>query len=298
MRVVVTGASGQLGGYVLDRLQGSDHSTFGWSRAEAGRRGSTAIVPVDLADPAAIGMALDRDDPEAILHLGAVSRVDRALDDPLYAQRVNAEAPETIRACADRKGRRVIYTSTDLVFDGSRPWSTEDDPAAPILTYGRTKLDGEARILRGGGHLVVRLALLYGPSRSGRPTFLDSAFDDLRQGRSRAFFGDEYRTPIDYASAADALVRLLERPDVEGLLHVAGFERVSRHQMIRRLASAVGLDPKVVLRNRRADVPSPEPRPSDVSLVSKRLAGLLPDLIRPSLEEGFRRCLDAPQART
>ena len=298
MRIVVSGASGQLGSYVLDRLEGSDHAVLGWSRAGAGRRGSASIVPVDLADPAAVGSALDRDDPEAILHLGAVSRVDRAHDDPAHAHRVNAEAPETIREWADRRGRRVVYTSTDLVFDGRRPWSTEDDPAAPTSTYGRTKLDGEDRILRGRGHLVVRLALLYGPSRSGRPTFLDSAFDDLRQGRPRAFFVDEFRTPLDYATASDALVRLLDRPEIDGLLHLGGYERVSRHRMIRELAAVVGLDPRAVLGNRRADVPSPEPRPADVSLISKRLAGLLPDLVRPSLAEGLRRCLGLPQVRT
>jgi dTDP-4-dehydrorhamnose reductase len=291
MRIVVTGASGQLGSYVLDRLEGSDHEVIGWSRSTTGSRGRFPIEPVDLIDPAALLAALDRLDPHAVLHLAAISRVDQVLADPALAHRVNVEATGSIADWAASRGRRLVSVSTDLVFDGSRSWWREDDPARPVLEYGQSKEEGERRVLRHASHLVARLPLMYGPSRCGRPTFLDGIFDALKRGEPRSLFLDEFRSPIDYATAADALVTLVESPEITGLLHVAGLERVSRFAMIRRLASHAGLPSELIQGNRQADAPGPEPRPADVSLDTVRLSVMLPGFHRPTLEGGFDRCL-------
>ncbi|QDV36563.1 SDR family oxidoreductase [Tautonia plasticadhaerens] len=291
MRIVVTGASGQLGSYVLDRLDGSGHEVIGWSRSTGGSRGRTPIEPVDLIDPDALAAALDRTNPDAILHLAAISRVDRVLADPALASTVNADASGTIADWASSNARRLVFTSTDLVFDGSRAWWREDDSPRPILGYGRSKQEGERRVLRHPSHLVARLSLLYGPSRCGRPTFLDAIIDALRRRESRSLFLDEFRTPLDYATAAEALARLVESPEIIGILHVGGVERVSRFEMLRRLAAHAGLPVNLLRGNRQDDAPGPEPRPSDVSLDTSRLEEWLPALDRPTLEGGLERCL-------
>ena len=79
-----------------------------------------------------------------------------------------------------------------------------------MLAYGRTKLEAEAAVTAIPGGLVTRVSLLYGPNPSGRPGFFDLAIDALRRGEPRDFFRDEFRTPLDYRTAADALVRLVE----------------------------------------------------------------------------------------
>jgi dTDP-4-dehydrorhamnose reductase len=291
MRIVVTGASGQLGAYVLDRLEGSGHEVVGWSRSTRTTRGRFQIEPVDLMHSDTLPGDLDRVDPHAVLHLGAISRVDHARSDPSLAFMVNTEAPGTIAHWASSKGRRLVAVSTDLVFDGSRSWWREEDPARPVLEYGRSKQKGERRVLRHASHLVARLPLMYGPSRCGRPTFLDGIFDALRRGEPCSLFVDEFRSPIDYATAADALIRLVESPGITGLLHVAGIERVSRFEMIRRLASHAGLPAELIRGNRQADAPGPEPRPADVSLDTARLSEVMPGLDRPTLEGGLDRCI-------
>lgn len=286
LRIVVTGASGQLGSYVLDRLGPSGHEVIGWSRAVRGERAGFPIEPVDLLDTDAMIAALDRIQPDAILHLAAISRVDQAHKDPETALAVNARASGVLATF----GCRVVFTSTDLVFDGVRPWREEDDPAEPVLTYGRTKREGERGTLFGPRNGVVRLSLLYGPSRNGTPTFLDSVFSALPAGEPRSFFADEFRTPLDYATAADALVRMVEERDHCGLFHLGGVERLSRFEMVRRLAAHEGLPTKLIGENRRADVPSPEPRPADVSLDSLKIERALRGFKRPTLEDGLDRC--------
>jgi len=286
MKILVTGASGQLGTYVLDRLAVAGHAVTAWSGASAGERAGVAISPVDLADPGATLFALEAADPGTILHAAAVSAAEAVRLDPDRARAINVEATRLLAEWCARRGRKFVFTSTDLVFDGSRPWNREGDPAEPVLAYGRTKLEAEAAALEVAGGVVARLPLLYGPTRCGRPYFFTRAIEALRRGEPRDFFVDEHRSPLDLQAAAMALVRLAES-DLSGLFHVAGVERVSRFELIRRSAIALGLDPALVRANRRAEVPTAEPRPADVSLDSSRLASALPALRRPTIEQSL-----------
>lgn len=293
MRILLTGASGQLGAYLIASLNTNDrHELIAWSGQTGGDRGGVPLQAVDLADLHAIRRGLDAADPDAVIHAAAISSARDCFDDPDRAVLVNRGATRRIAAWCRRKGRRLVFTSTDLVFDGSKPWNDEEDPARPILTYGRTKRAAEPVVLAVPRGLVVRLSLLYGPSRSGRASYFDQTLNALRRGEPRSFFEDEFRTPLDLPSAAAILTRLVES-DAKGLVHVAGLERVSRFDLMRRVAAALGLDPALVLPNRQCDVPSPEPRPADVSLATARLVSLLPDFPRPTIEDAASRFADA-----
>jgi dTDP-4-dehydrorhamnose reductase len=284
MRVLLTGASGQLGAYLVDRLVAAGHDLVAWSGTASGHRGGVPLVSVDLANPGATGHALAAADPGVILHTAAVSTAEAVRRDPARGRIVNVEATGQLAAWCARHGRRMVYTSTDLVFDGSRAWNREDDPTEPILAYGRTKRAAEPFVLAVPGGLVARVSLLFGPSRSGRASPFDRTMDALRRGEPQTLFADEFRTALDLATAAEILV-LLAGSDVAGLLHVAGTQRVSRHGLILRAARALGLDPGLIRANLQGDVALAEPRPADVSLDTSRLAALFPDLRRPTIEE-------------
>ncbi len=295
MRVVLTGASGQLGAYVLDHLGRRGHDVIAWSGAEAGRRAAWTLHPINLADASEVASALEKSDPDVILHAGAVSSAEAARRAPAIAHAVNVEGTGRLADWCRHLGRRIVYTSTDLVFDGSAPWRKESDPAEPILEYGRSKRAAEPAVLDVPRGLVARLSLLFGPSRNGRPSFFDRSLSRWKKGEPQTFFEDEFRTPLDLDSAARILVNLLES-EVTGLLHVGGPERVSRFDLMRRVAEAMGLDPNLVRSNRQQDVDLPEPRPADVSLDTARLMDLMPDLSRPSIETAVSRFEFAPSS--
>jgi dTDP-4-dehydrorhamnose reductase len=264
------------------------HDVSGWSGRRTEQRGAVALEPVDLTDGQATERALAAADPEVVIHAAAMSRADAVLRDPVRAQALNVEATGRLAEWCAVRGRRLIYTSSDLVFSGSRAWSREYDPAEPVMAYGRSKRAAEPLVLAIPQGLVARLSLLYGPTRSGRAVYYDNAIAALSRGEPQTFFEDEFRTPLDLATAAQALVRLGPSA-AHGVVHVAGPERVSRFAMMRRVAAALGLDPAFVRANRQADVAAPEPRPADVSLDSERLLALLPGLERPSIEEAVAR---------
>ena len=284
MRVLLTGASGQLGVYATDVLLEQGHQVVAWSGRTGGGRSGVTFEPVDLTNGALVETELARADPAAILHLAAISSAEGVRQDLAFARLVNVEATRRLAEWCGDRGRGFVFTSTDLVFDGSNSWRREADRAEPILAYGRTKREAELAVLAIPTALVARVSLLYGPSRCGRESYFDKTLAGLRQGVPQSMFEDEFRTPLDLLSAARALVGLLELGET-GVVHVGGRERVSRYDLIRRAAIALRVAPMLVRPNRRSDTPSVEPRPADVSLDTTRLAKLLPDLVRPSIEE-------------
>jgi dTDP-4-dehydrorhamnose reductase len=286
MRIVLTGASGAVGAYLVESLLNRGHDLIAWSGRQTGERSGVPLTPVDLEDEDAIADRLDRDDPAAVIHAAAISVTESVRLDPERGHRINVVATERIAEWCVRRGRRMIYTSTDMVFDGSRSWNREDDPAEPLGAYGRTKRAAEPAVLAVPGGLVARLCLLYGRSRSGRDAFFDRAIAALARGEPQTFFDDEFRTPLDLATAARVLAQLLEI-QVDGIVHVAGAERMSRHALMSRAAKALGQDAALVRANQRSQVVSSEPRPADISMNTTRLMTLLPELVRPTVEQAL-----------
>jgi dTDP-4-dehydrorhamnose reductase len=236
-----------------------------------------------LTDEGAVAAALAAMDPDAVLHTAAVTSTEAAYRAPQHAAAVNVAATAHLAAWCTQHDRRLLFTSTDLVFDGARSWYREEEPAEPILEYGRTKRAAEPLVRAVPRGLVARVSLLYGPAGSGKPGFFDLALDALSRGEPRSFFEDEFRTPLDYHTATAILVRLLES-EATGILHVGGPERLSRFALMRRAAIARGIDPALVRASRQAEHPGSEPRPADVSLDTTRLTTVLPDLERPDVE--------------
>jgi dTDP-4-dehydrorhamnose reductase len=285
-RLLVTGASGQLGGYLLRELRRRDAVAVAWSGSRSGQLFGYELRPVELADRDALAGAFREAEPAVVIHAGAISRIDLCYQDPERARQVNREATIVLAELCARAGARLIYVSTDLVFDGVKGWYREEDPASPVSIYGATKAAAEAAVLANDANAVVRVSLMFGPTLVGRPSFFDRQLEALRTGNSLPLFEDEWRTPLSLITAARGLLAMADA-DVGGLLHLGGPERMTRLEMGHRLAAAVGKNSAVFARASQADVPAPEPRPRDVSLDSTRFRTALPTVPWPSWEEAL-----------
>jgi dTDP-4-dehydrorhamnose reductase len=284
MRVLLTGASGQLGSYLIECLTGAGHEVIPWSASTAGKRAGLPLRRVDLTDEQAVKEGLRDADPEVIIHTAAMSAPEEVRKDPARGHAVNVEGTGRLARWCRELDRRLVFTSTDMVFDGSRSWYCEKDDPHPILAYGRTKREAEPLVLAVPLGLVARISLLYGPSRLGRDTYFDRSVAALRAGRPQVFFDDEFRTPLAYATAARILVQLAYS-DAVGIVHVAGRERVSRFELMKRVATTLEIDPNLVRSHSMQDIALAETRPADVSLDTTLLNELLPGLDRPSIED-------------
>jgi dTDP-4-dehydrorhamnose reductase len=183
---------------------------------------------------------------------------------------VNARLPGQLARLCRERGLRLVALSTDLVFGGDRAFVREDDPPGPLSVYGRTKLAGEDAVLAAcPGAAVARVALVMGRGHGPRGTSTESVAWALRAGRAVRLFTDEYRTPVDPDSLADALVRLLDRGGA-GRYHLGGPERLSRHELGLRVARAVALREAGIEAARQAEYAGADLRAPDVSLDSTR----------------------------
>jgi dTDP-4-dehydrorhamnose reductase len=292
MRLLITGAGGLLGAYLLRHLRDRRNVTP-WGGPRGGERFGMPLRPLDLADAASVEEAFRTDRPDVVLHAAAMARVADCWREPDRAHAVNAAATATLARLAADARARLVLVSTDLVFDGEHAPYREGDTPAPVSVYGRTKRAAEEAALAAPRSAVVRVSLLYGPALHGRPSFFDEQAAALRSGRPVTLFRDEWRTPLDLATAAAALVAVADS-DFTGLLHVAGPERLSRLEMGLRLAAFLGADPGPIVPTDRAAAPAPEPRPRDVSLDVARWRSAFPQVPWPSWEDALRRMPSPP----
>jgi dTDP-4-dehydrorhamnose reductase len=284
-RVLVTGAGGLLGGRLATLLSGQMEVVAAVHHAPP--PDGLACVPFDLLEPASYAVALELARPEAVVHAAAVAQPDQAEADLDRATRVNAKAPRLLaRMCAGR-GIRLVALSTDLVLPGDRAGSAEDAAPGPLLHYARTKLEGEGAVLgECPAAAVVRVALVVGRGHGPRGSASEAIAWALRAGRRLRLFGDQFRTPIDAESVAQAVAALL-RGRQSGLFHLGGPERVSRHQLGLRVAAAFGLDASLIDEARQSE--QAVPRPADVSLDSgraRRELGFAPRSLDEALRDG------------
>jgi dTDP-4-dehydrorhamnose reductase len=286
MRILLTGASGQLGGYLLRALVNDGVPVVAWSGAQTGRLFGVELQAVDLADAKQVASAFRSAAPTAVLHAGAIAAVTECRRNPERAHQVNTQATRVLAELAQQSGARILFVSTDLVFDGEKGWYREEDAPSPLSVYGRTKAAAESAILAVAQGLVVRVSLLFGPSIVGRPNFFDHQVAALRHGQAMTLFSDEWRTPISFVTAAQALLTLVRSNSV-GILHLGGPERMSRLQMGQRLAAYLGVDPFAVLAEPRNAGSAADPRPRDTSLDASRWRELFPSQPWPSWQEAL-----------
>lgn len=267
-RVLVSGGNGFLGGYLVERLSAS-HDVYAGSRRGSPLPG-TSWLPLELTDDPSGLDAVRRLAPTHVVHNAALSKPDVCEDDPDAAHAVNVEGTRFLAKAVRDSCLRFVYCSTDLVFDGTRPRSSETDVPSPLMVYGRTKLSGEeaARAVLGERVVVARLALLYGKGRgraTGR-TFTETTIDQARAGLRVPSFLDQYRSPLYVEDAAAGLEQILGWPEGPPFVHLGGPERISRFDMGVRTLEVFGLDPSGIVGVRMEVVPSRVPRPRDVSL--------------------------------
>ena len=301
MRVLVTGADGQLGRDLLDALAG--RVPVGGRRCallgpEGPREGlrhdvlATDIGNMRVDDRDAVFGAFEGFRPEVVLHCGALTAVDLCESEIDTAYAVNAVGTRNIADAACRVGAHVLYVSTDYVFDGTadRPYREWDAPG-PTSVYGASKLAGERECPPGA--TIVRTSWVCGAhGKNMVVTALSLAGGD---GPLR-FVDDQHGSPTFTADLAPAIVTLgLDRRP--GIFHVTNTGATTWWGFVRAVLTEAGADPERVLpiRSDELDPPRPAPRPaySVLDNMALRLSGL-PAL--PDWQDGLARLVPALKA--
>ena len=229
-------------------------------------------VSLDITDPESVREAFHDVRPDAVTLLAALSDIDRCQREQELAERINVDgALNVARQCA-QMGVRLLYTSTDAVFDGTLGVYHEHDPPTPPNWYGETKARAErsiAELLPSA--TIVRPSLVLGKSALGSGnSYLEKVIGNLRAGNRIISPTFEYRNPIDVRTLCEFFAELTQREDATGIFHVGASDKISRFELARMIAERTGHDADLVVPQTEP-VPGRAPRGADDFLATSRL---------------------------
>ena len=262
MRVLITGAAGQLGTELVEAFERAGHDVI-----------PTTHASLDIVDASAVNRLVGEVRPDWIIHGAAWTAVDACESDPERASAVNGGGTRNIVSAAERVGARVLYVSTDYVFDGNKAGAyVESDVPNPQSIYGSSKLEGE-RAMR-PNDLVVRISWVCGYHGGNMvKTILRLAATNP----TLSFVDDQVGHPTFADDAARAMLGLVEA-GLAGTFHVTNAGAVSWYEFAREVLRAAGEDPDRVKPIATSDLQPPRParRPANSVLdnAALRAAGL------------------------
>lgn len=281
----MTGACGLLGAHVMAGLS-HDFEVVGVDRHAWWGDLPARVHQTELGDRAAMEALLRQEQPDLIVHCAAMVDVDRCEREPALAHAVNAQLTERLARAAGPRPF-FLYLSTDAVFDGREPFASEETPPHPVSAYGRSKWAGEQAVARATPHHLILRTNFYGWSSGRKRTFGEWLYQALSAGEPTTLFADVFFTPLYVVDLVDRIVPLLQRR-VQGLVHVAGRDRVSKHEFGAALARVAGLSLAGARPGSVDDAGLDAPRPNDLSLSCRR-AEQWTGLPAPGCLEGLRR---------
>ncbi|MEG4035864.1 dTDP-4-dehydrorhamnose reductase [Microcoleus sp. S36b_A4] len=252
---------------------------------------------LDLSQPESIRQAMAEIQPDLVINSGAYTAVDKAESEPELAYAVNAIAPGIFAEECEKQGASLIHFSTDYVFDGSHGSAyLETDSTNPLGTYGKSKLAGEAAILKSGNrHIIIRTAWVYG--NGGKSNFVKTM---LRLGKEREeirVVADQIGSPTwtgDLGAATSQIIPLLG-PGTFGTYQYTNSGVCSWYDFaiaIFEEAAQLGLPLKVqrVIPITTAEYPTPAKRPAFSVLSTVKISALL-GTYPPHWRQGLRQML-------
>lgn len=279
MKILVTGASGQLGMELRTELEKSFPSCAVYTDHDT----------LDITDAKAVEAFVTNNEITHIVNCAAYTAVDKAEEDKMQCARINTDAVKNIALAADAAGAKVIHISTDYVFDGTnhRPYR-ESDKVNPISQYGTTKRKGETSLLALSPEaIIIRTAWLY--SSYGK-NFVKTMLRLGKENREVRVVCDQVGTPTYARDLARAIAKVLKSQQwVAGIYHFTDEGAASWYDFAKAIFRIAGMDVKVVPIPTE-DYPTPASRPAYSILDRTRIKATYGVEI-PHWEESLSDCI-------
>jgi dTDP-4-dehydrorhamnose reductase len=290
--VLVTGASGLLGTALC--------SVLARSRYRVIRHGRTLFGDGHLAFPLEqveqIEPAVSRCRPDWIIHAAGNTSVDACETDPAAAHRLHVEASAEIARAARLNASRLIYVSTDSVYDGERAGAhAEVDTPHPVNHYARTKREGELACLEVLPMTIVARVNFFGLHATGPQGLAAWITRSLKEGRGFDGFTDVHFNPLLNLDLAELFAEAMARDLPGGIYNFGASDRYSKYEFARRVAGLTGADERLVRPASLAAAGLRALRPRNTVMSTGKLAAALGRWL-PTVNDGLHRLFGAPAA--
>ncbi|MBL0307514.1 MAG: SDR family oxidoreductase [Chitinophagaceae bacterium] len=271
MKVLITGANGFLGHYLVSLLLQKGYEVIatgkGNNRLPFSNSEKFVYTEMDFTNPFVVNDIFDTHKPEIVVHAGAVSKPDECELNQKEALRINTEGTVTMLSNAAKHKCFFIFISTDFVFDGEAGMYTEVDSPNPVNFYGKTKLEAEEAVKRYNfDWAIVRTVLVYGKPMAGRSNILTIVKEKLEKGEAYNVVDDQVRTPTYVEDLAAGIIAIMGKR-VCGIYHLSGINILTPYEMACKTADFLGLDKSLIKRVTAESFSQPAKRPARTGFI-------------------------------
>jgi dTDP-4-dehydrorhamnose reductase len=230
----------------------------------------------DLCDTKTLRENFAEVKPDAVVHTAALANIDYCQSHQEEAERVNVSVTEELARLCNDHNTKLVFCSTDSIFDGEKGMYTEEDEPHAVNFYAETKTRAEEVVRKCVAQSVVaRLSLVMGlPVLGAGNSFLAKMMPALEAGHEVQFPVNEIRTPVDVITLGQALLELAAN-DFSGTLHLAGNTCLNRYDMACQIAEFLGYSPDLVVAIDSNAMEGRAPRPNDASLDNSKACNIL-----------------------
>lgn len=281
MRILVTGVKGQLGYDVVNELEKRGHTAIG-----------VDVEEMDITDAEAVEKEMKADDLDAVIHCAAYTAVDAAEDNRETCMRVNADGTRNIARVCKELGLKMVYISTDYVFDGKgeRPWEP-DDARSPLNVYGESKYQGELAVEEYlEKYFIVRIAWVFGVNGKN---FIKTMLKLAENHKEINVVNDQTGSPTYTYDLAVLLADMVET-EKYGRYHATNEGLCTWYEFAREIFKQAGVDVKVNPVSSE-EFPAKAERPHNSRMDKSRLTQNGFALL-PSWQDALKRYLEAIRA--
>jgi len=292
MRVLITGALGQLGSRLADLLEG-DVDLYGCDLVVPSSDLPYAFQKCNLTQKAQVRRVMAWAKPTILIHCAAMTQVDLCEEKPQEAWQANSLATRHLAEEAQKWNTVVFYISTDYVFNGNKktPYRPQDRPS-PVSVYAQSKAEGESWIRRLAPHwIILRTSWIYG----GPVSFVESILKKGKKEKVMHVVNDQVGAPTYSKDLAETIFLMLKRlpllPKIPtGIYHYTGQGRISWNQFAKEILRQAGLGCKVApISTKKLALPAPRPAHSCLDMSSmKRCWNISPKPWKKSLNQYLR----------
>lgn len=286
MKILVTGATGLLGKNIYQHLYRNYKvvGSYNKNRVED-------MIKLDLENFEELNKILDFIQPNIIIHTAAMTDLNYCEDNPVKAKLINADAVAIIAKWSEVNNSKLVYISTDYVFDGESGPYQENSIPAPLQIYGYTKLLGEIAVERfSSNHAIIRVGILHGYNDiTDKNTVTMSIINSLRVNKKIKLDNKRIKYPTLIDDISKAIEKIVDE-NLTGKFHIAGCEAVTRYEWGLKISSKLNisadyLQPDVSLY--KMDFPK---RPKNIKLIDTRVNFSISSLDE-SIDHILKRCI-------
>lgn len=281
MRILITGSSGMLGKEIFNEFLKNDNNVFGVDLKSNSSLPERAQIVGDLTEKKFVLSVLKDIDPDIIIHCAALVNLDTCEKNKGIADKIHVAATKLLSQYKSGS-TKLIYISTDSVFDGKKGNYLETDKPNPINYYAKSKLAGELKAKFNSNHIIIRTNI-FGFNTPLKGSLAEWAINNLENNKAIKGFTDVVFNAI-YTKHLAKIISTLCSIDYKGTINIASANKVSKYEFLRLLSQELNFSKLLLGESTSKDINFTIPRPKITSLNTDKIQKIT---ILPSVEEGI-----------